>query len=1020
MPRADLRLVDTSQDEDYQERILPGVSRTFALTIPELPPGLRCAVANAYLLCRIADTIEDEPALAPAEKQHFHQQFTAVVAGEFDAKEFAQALAPLLSDNTLATERDLVANTARVVAVTNTLSGPQRQAVQRCVTVMCEGMPQFERKASREGLPKLADLDCYCYYVAGVVGQMLAELFCDYCPETNTRRDELQRLSVSFGQGLQLTNILKDIWEDYQRGVCWLPQDLFTEHGCDISKLQVNKGSPEFSAALTHMVGLAHGHLRNALSFTLLIPSEQAGIRRFCLLAIGLALLTLRKIQLNPGFARGNEVKVSRNAVKATILTTNLAVGDDNRLRHLFRLTAANLPALTPALVNYPPDLAPANAPKSSTTGLTTGDSMSANPQTVDFPQDYQATHLRGVERAIEQAKTSLLADQDPAGYWCYPVESDCTIPAEYIMMMHFVDDIDTELQAKIAVYLRRMQAQNGGWPLYHGGDMDISCSVKSYYALKLAGDSADAPHMVHARQAILARGGAVKANVFTYIALAQFGQLPWRAVPFIPVEVMLLPSWAPVHLNKVSYWARTVMVPLFILTSSKVQAKNPLGVNIRELFTVPPEQETKFFQPWSLTSRFFKGLDTIGRTAEPFIPRVLRKRAIKLAEKWIIERLNGEDGIGAIFPAMVNAYEALGELGYAADHPYRAQTRKAIDDLLVIDDQEAWCQPCVSPVWDTGLSALALQMADGGDTSPEVRRGLDWLKTKQILDGPGDWRDDHPDLLGGGWAFQFNNGHYPDLDDTAVVAWAMHNVGDDAAYGFNINRAADWLRGMQSRNGGVGAFDADNDHYYLNQIPFADHGAMLDPPTSDVTGRMATLLGIMQRSEDRECLRRCIDYLRAEQEADGSWFGRWGTNYVYGTWSVLSGLAAADEDMQQPYIRKAVTWLKGMQRADGSWGEDNGSYWQPQRGRPDASTAFHTAWAMLGLMAAGEADTAELRRGAEYLVARQAEDGFWHDPDHTAPGFPRVYYLKYHGYNRYFPLWALAQHRLLLKNASN
>ena len=239
-----------------------------------------------------------------------------------------------------------------------------------------------------------------------------------------------------------------------------------------------------------------------------------------------------------------------------------------------------------------------------------------------------------------------------------------------------------------------------------------------------------------------------------------------------------------------------------------------------------------------------------------------------------------------------------------------------------------------------------------------------------------------------------------------------MHNVGDDDAYGFNITRAADWLRGMQSRNGGVGAFDSDNEYYYFNEIPFADHGAMLDPPTSDVTGRMATLLGKLNRPGDRECLRRCVDYLRSEQEADGSWFGRWGTNYIYGTWSALSGLAAAGENMNQPYIRKAVTWLEGMQRADGSWGEDNGNYWQPPRGRPDASTAFGTAWAMLALMAAGEVNTPALRRGAEHLAARQAEDGFWHDPDHTAPGFPRVYYLKYHGYNRYFPLWALAQHR--------
>ena len=448
MPRADLRLVNTSRDEDYQERILPGVSRTFALTIPELPPGLRRAVANAYLLCRIADTIEDEPALKPAEKKRFHKQFTQVLAGKADVQAFASELTPLLSSRTLEAERDLVANTARVLAVTKSLNEGQLQAVRRCVTVMCDGMPKFESNASREGLATLAELDRYCYYVAGVVGQMLAELFCDFSPAIDKNRSELQRLSVSFGQGLQLTNILKDIWEDYQRGVCWLPRDLFAEHGFDLSQLEYAKGSREFSEGLTHMVGLAHGHLRNALSFTLLIPGEQAGIRRFCLLAIGLALLTLRKIQLNPRFARGNEVKVSRNAVKATILTTNLAVGDDDRLRHLFRLTAANLPALTPALVNYPKDLAPANAltiqPKD------TGNSMPAKSKTVAFPQSHDALHLNQIEPAIDKAKSALLAEQNPAGYWNYEVESDCTIPAEYIMMMHFVDDINVELQEKL------------------------------------------------------------------------------------------------------------------------------------------------------------------------------------------------------------------------------------------------------------------------------------------------------------------------------------------------------------------------------------------------------------------------------------------------------------------------------------------------------------------------------------------------------------------------------------------
>ncbi|WP_414707093.1 squalene--hopene cyclase [Salinisphaera sp.] len=619
-----------------------------------------------------------------------------------------------------------------------------------------------------------------------------------------------------------------------------------------------------------------------------------------------------------------------------------------------------------------------------------------------------------GLAAAIGAARQRLFTDQKPDGHWIYECEADCTIPAEYILMMHFIGDVDTVLQERVARYIRHKQAAHGGWPLYYGGDLDLSCAVKCYYALKLAGDDVDAPHMAHAREAILARGGAGAVNVFTLIALAQFGQVPWRAVPFIPVEVMLLPAASPFHLSKVSYWSRTVMVPLFILTSLRTMARNPKGVNVRELFTIPPEAQRDFVPAHNALQRLFKGLDRVGRSFEPLIPQFVRKRAIKKAEDWIIERLNGTDGIGAIFPAMVNVYEALGELGYPADHPYRANTRRAIDDLVLDHGDMASVQPCVSPVWDTGLASLALQEAAGAGDTPPVRAGLDWLAARQVFDGPGDWKRDHPGLRGGGWPFQYANDHYPDLDDTAVIAWAMVNTGDGATYGRAITRAADWLIGMQSSNGGIAAFDTDNNHEYLNQIPFADHGALLDPPTADVTARVVTLVGLLQRPEDALFFDRAMAYLKREQEADGSWFGRWGTNYIYGTWSVLTAAQALGEDMSQDWIQRAVAYLKGMQRTDGSWGEDNGSYWDPPRGRADVSTSFQTAWAMLGLMAAGERGTPALARGAAWLIAAQGEDGAWHDPEHTAPGFPRVFYLKYHGYTRYFPLWALARYRNL------
>ncbi|MDA3922659.1 MAG: squalene--hopene cyclase [Salinisphaera sp.] len=982
----------------FQDEILPLVSRTFALTIPELPAELRVAIGNAYLLCRIADTIEDDAELGQADKSAWHEEFLQVVSTGEGAATFGQRLAPLLYSGTLEAERRLVAHTSDVMTVTLGLELAQQQALIRCVRIMSQGMPEYEQAATADGLPTLAHLDRYCYFVAGVVGEMLASMFCHHEPRMGVHDVELNRLAVSFGQGLQMTNILKDIWADHSRGVCWLPRDVFARHGFDLSQLgeaRADGGDAAFAAGLDELIGLAHGHLRNALEFTLRIPGDQKGMRRFCLWAIGLALLTLRKLHAHPHFTDGSQVKVSRRSVQATVLTTNLAVADDDRLRHLFHMTAGELPGLTPKLAADPAapidDLAEMPA---------------ANPPVAPLPA--------GLDDAIESAQARLLSDQNADGHWCYECEADCTIPAEYILMMHFIGDVDQALEARVARYIRNQQAAHGGWPLYYGGDHDLSCSVKCYYALKLAGDDVDAPHMVHAREAILARGGAGQVNVFTLIALAQFGQVPWRAIPFIPVEVMLLPSVSPFHLSKVSYWSRTVMVPLFILTSLRTMARNPQGVNVRELFTIPPEQQRDFVPAHSTIQQFFKGLDMVGRSIEPLIPHFIRKRAIKKAERWIIERLNGEDGIGAIFPAMINVYEALGELGYGADHPYRADTRKAIDDLVYDHGDMASVQPCVSPVWDTGLASLALQEAANAGDAPPVRAALDWLAARQVLDGPGDWRDQHPGLPGGGWPFQYANDHYPDLDDTAVIAWSMVNTGDGATYGRAITRATNWLIGMQSANGGVAAFDSDNNHEYLNQIPFADHGALLDPPTADVTARVLTLVGILKRPEDAPFIERAMGYLEREQEADGSWFGRWGTNYVYGTWSVLMGLEALGEDMSQHWIQRAVAYLKGMQRSDGSWGEDQGSYWNPPRGRADISTSFQTAWAMLGLMAAGERDTPALARAAAWLIAQQGEDGAWHDPEHTAPGFPRVFYLKYHGYTRYFPLWALARYRNL------
>ena len=562
------------------------------------------------------------------------------------------------------------------------------------------------------------------------------------------------------------------------------------------------------------------------------------------------------------------------------------------------------------------------------------------------------------LDHSIESARTTLESHQHPEGYWDYQLEADCTIPAEYILMMHFTDDVDRELELKITTYLREHQCDHGGWPLYHGGTLDLSCTVKVYYALKLVGDDPDLPHMVQAREAILAHGGAAQSNVFTRITLALFDQIPWRGVPFIPVEVMLLPKWFPFHISKVSYWSRTVMVPLFILCSLKPVAANPRRIDVRELFTTAPEDEQNYFHPTNKLSHFFLTLDHIGRTyLEPLIPKFIRQRAVKKAENWCIDRLNGEDGLGGIFPAMVNAHESLLCLGYDEDHPLAQQTKVALQKMLIIEEDSAYCQPCLSPMWDTGLACLAIHESASNDKDHEisesVTKGLDWLKDQQLSDQPGDWRDNNPDLKGGGWPFQFANDYYPDLDDTSLIAWSMH-ITDRDRYSESITAAADWVAGMQSKNGGFASFDKDNTYYYLNHIPFADHGALLDPPTEDVTARCVALLGLTREEKYKPTLDRAIQYLRETQQEDGSWFGRWGTNYIYGTWSVLSALELAGQNMQEAWIRKAAVWLKSIQHFDGGWGESNDSYFDDKHQQPHSSTSYQTAWAILGLIAAG------------------------------------------------------------------
>ena len=634
---------------------------------------------------------------------------------------------------------------------------------------------------------------------------------------------------------------------------------------------------------------------------------------------------------------------------------------------------------------------------------------------------DPPVTPLFTVERlneSIRRTRDRFLNIQDEKGYWVFDLEADATIPSEYILLRRFLGrEIDGDLKVRFANYLHNRQLQNGGWPLYHEGEGNISASIKAYFALKQLGDSPDAPHMVRARAFVLDQGGAAEANVFTRIMLALFGQIPWETTPAMPIEIMLLPQWFFFHLYKISYWSRTVIVPLLILYAKRPVCRLKPEEGVSELFVSPAHelQHLDRFVPGSFFKNCFLILDRILKKVDPLMPRVLRKKGLKLAETWTLERMKGVGGIGAIFPAMANAVMALKVLGYADDHPDVVRGTQAIEDLLVTHGDESYCQPCLSPIWDTCLSLSAVLEGGLSADHDAVQGAVDWL-FRQLILVPGDWAYRAPDLTPAGWAFQFENTFYPDVDDTPMVLMALLRAGalDDTKYREKIAKAVKWVLGMQSSDGGWGAFDIDNNYLYLNEIPFADHGALLDPGTSDLTGRCIELLAMLGYRSDFPPISRALDFLKREQEDCGAWFGRWGVNYIYGTWSVLKGLGCLGEDPFQPYIQRAVQWLKSCQNSDHGWGETCYSYTDPDLAGKGKSTPSQTAWALLGLMAAGEVNSAAVQRGVHYLINQQDKQGKWDEKLYTGTGFPSVFYLRYHGYGQFFPLWALGEYRRL------
>ena len=625
------------------------------------------------------------------------------------------------------------------------------------------------------------------------------------------------------------------------------------------------------------------------------------------------------------------------------------------------------------------------------------------------------------VEPVIERAQSYLLSCQAPDGHWVGELEANSTITSEYLLFCHLLDRVDRERERKIVNYLRRQQLRDGGWSIYEKGPANLSATIKAYFAMKVAGVAPDDPAMTAARSLIRAAGGPTEVDVFTKILLALFGEYDWSGVPAMPVEIMLLPRWSYFNLLEVSYWSRTVIVPLLILMDAKPVKRLDDPYRLDELWVVPREQASLRFhrvpRPFSpktfLWKNFFIGVDDCLKGWERLGLRPFRARAVEAARRWLEERLAVPGGLGGIFPAMTNAVLALRTLGYPEDHPLIRSQIKEIENLGVETTHSLHYQPCVSPVWDTALAANALVESGLPADHPQLQVAADWMMNEQIT-VPGDWQVKRPQVPPGGWPFQYSNDFYPDLDDTGMVMMALVKIRgvDPERKQRAIERGLAWFLGMQGSDGGWGSFDADNNRLIFNNIPFADHGALLDPSTEDLTGRGLELLGTLGYGTDHPAARRALGFIRRTQSKDGSWYGRWGVNYIYGTWSVLRGLGAIGEDCAQEYVQRAVAWLVSRQNPDGGWGETLASYDEPELAGRGDSLPSQTAWALLALFAVGHTDGPAVDNGIRFLVHTQRDDGAWEDPLWNGAGFPRVFYLKYHLYAKYFPLWALGVYR--------
>jgi len=617
------------------------------------------------------------------------------------------------------------------------------------------------------------------------------------------------------------------------------------------------------------------------------------------------------------------------------------------------------------------------------------------------------------VEAAQDRTRTWLLSRQNADGHWVGELEGDTILESEYLLLLAFLGRESAPVCEPCARYILDHQLPDGGWSIYPGGPAEVSASVKAYFALKLVGYSPDDPALVRARKAIRELGGADACNSFSRFYLALLGQISYGECPSVPPELVLIPSRLNFSLSAMSAWTRTIVVPLSIMSHFKPVRMIEPERGIGELFLAGqgtrPRRSEAFFS-WS---SFFLGVDRVLKWSDRWVPAAWRRPAIKAAHRWMLEHFENTDGLGAIFPPMIYTIVALHCLGYDPDSPAVLWAWRQLDDLRIEEGDRARMQPCLSPVWDTAVATIALSDCRQPDDESAVARAVAWLLAKEVRN-PGDWQTRRPGVEPSGWHFQYRNEFYPDIDDTAMVLMALLRSpeADDTPVQEAVSRGTNWLLSMQNRDGGWAAFDVDIDNQVLTKVPFADHNAMLDPSCADITARIIELLGTLGYHVDHPAIARGLEYLWKTQEPQGCWYGRWGVNYIYGTWQVLQGLKAIGYPMNHHALVKAADWLESVQQPCGGWGETCRSYDEPELMGTGSPSASQTAWATLGLIAVGRASGEAASRGIQYLLETQSPDGSWAEASFTGTGFPRVFYLKYHLYRVYFPLMAISRYR--------